>query len=86
MHQSRKTHNAHNETQRRFARVKASLWFKNPYIRYRGEDYFYKEPSCSFKGVKAEANRRIRRNKNDIGNVVNHKMLNHLGADIWDYI
>ena len=88
MHHTRKTHNAHNETQRRFAKVKNVWWLKAPVSHSKKDvnDAFYTEHKGSRKALKRGSNRFFRRNKiaSEI-NIVNKKVLNFV-CDEWGFI
>ena len=83
MHQSRKTHNKHYETQKRLEYAyQYSNWNKAPRLRnHKEEGFYYKENNHSRRWVKKYCNKTLR--KHDIvneTNIVNAKVL----AKIYD--
>ena len=90
MHQSRKTHNAHNETQRRLAKTKdRAWWIREPREKVRDTDdgkvTFLVEGNGSLKFFKRIANRTLRHQKDEVKRI-NKKDLNHIGLDVWDVL
>ena len=90
MHQSRKTHNAHNETQRRLAKTKdRAWWIREPREKVRNTDdgkvTFLVEGNGSLKFFKRIANRALRHQKDEVKRI-NKKDLNHIGLDVWDVL
>ena len=90
MHQSRKTHNAHNETQRRLAKTKdRAWWIREPREKVRNTDdgkvTFLVEGNGSLKFFKRIANRTLRHHKDEFKRI-NKKDLNHIGLDVWDVL
>ena len=74
LHHSRKTHNAHRETQRRFAKLKRTYRYK-----WRTNNIFYIENSKSKKYFKIICNRCFRKSKesNEVNNI-NKKVLSRI--------
>ena len=88
MHNTRATHNAHNETQRRLAKNKNVWWFHAPmsHSRKGGEDIFYTEHKGSKKPLKRIGNRCFRKNRiSNECNIINKKVLSAI-ADEWCFI
>ena len=87
MHQTRKTHNAHNETQRRFRKnAKVAYWRVAPVHKEHGENGFYVDYSGSRKFFKKICNKTFRKKK-DFKELKtsNGKVLDCV-ADKWDYL
>ena len=85
MHNTRKTHNAHNETQRRLRKASEVGYFRYaPYYKERDGKGFYAESRVSTKYFKKITHRFFRRNK-DIKfiKIANKKTLDFV-CDRWE--